>query len=460
MRKFFILALAVLAFGCRLATSPGAVAPRAVSVSVAGAKGIFLAAGSASMKSIRTLSGRDLVTSSGATLGAVSSAGVPSTVSWTASTGATVTATVSRAVQLDSGYVLLTYSIDGVANITAALNLSSGALASISVVPDNWTRIFARGAQAWYESGGGIYAADMDSGSATEISTSSATWDSNTGTKTGTSAWNPGSWIYSDNSENVYSLYATNSQYVQAVAISNGSTIDFGSSRVAWQFMNYIPGLAGTYGQAWPIYDPASGNLYLLQNDSVGGAGTGLPAQTLLDLYSVTLDPSVPGVVTIGTTALASSVVTAAVYGSTNIASGTDLTRTIFSNGPQTWTVSVSGGVPSLTSYDTSAVPLANNRIVGQVLNWQYSEGAIYSLPSPAGTTPVISSISLAQFGTAPNVTDPVLIPSGAISASVVGSVLFYTTGGGTFSAPIDTVSGILGASTPYAGGTVKAITQ
>lgn len=467
MRKFLALILSLALISCsnpfehKSSTMPSK-AGKPMKASVSGAKGIFLASNSSakSIKRTRGMQGRDLVASSGASLGAINLAGIPETVTWTDANGIATTATVSQAMQLATDYLLLTYASDS-ASGTATLNLTTGALASISVVPDNWSLIFARGSSAWYESGGAIYRMDLATGGASIISSGSNMWNTNTWANSGSSSWNSQTWIYADANGIVYAFYAMNSSAFQAMAISS-SPIDFGNSRIAWNFYTDLPGSAASDSHFWAICDPASNNLYLLENyDIPSGAPDGHYLGVGLRIMPVTLDPTVPGVITIGTTALASSVVTTAIYGSTNIAQGTDLTQTLFSNGPQTWTVSMSGGVPMLTSWDTSAVPLANNGIIGQVLNWQYSGGCIYAGPNPSGTTPTVTGISIAQFGTAPSVSDPVLVSdSGIISWSVVGGVLFYTTSAGTFEAPVNTSAGTIGTAQAYSGGQVQAVTR
>jgi hypothetical protein len=157
----------------------------------------------------------------------------------------------------------------------------------------------------------------------------------------------------------------------------------------------------------------------------------------------------------IGTTALQTSVVTAGVYGSTNIQKQTDVSKTIFSNGLQTWQVTFNAGQPVLTSWATTAVPVVNNGIIGQVLNWQWASGAIF-----AGPTASVPGVSMATLNADGSVTDPEVVPAAVTSWSVVGGVLFYTAAQGTFSAPVNTATTSIGTATPYTGGVVQAVTN
>ena len=159
--------------------------------------------------------------------------------------------------------------------------------------------------------------------------------------------------------------------------------------------------------------------------------------------------------ITIGLTPISSSVVTAGVYGSTNIASKTDLLKTIFSNGPQTWTVTMVGSTPVITSYDTSSVPLKNNGIIGQVLNWKYSGGSIWAGPN-GGAFSGITLASLLGISTV----NSNLIPAGVTDYSITAGNLFYTTNLGTFQAPVNIVAGTIGTPIPVIGGQVEAVTE
>ena len=452
MKLFLVLLSALLLTACPSPTSnPGTKSGHLVSASVSGAKGLFLAGSSVSQS--RSVMGRSLVTGTAANLQQITASGQPGTVTFTDSNNQPVSVNVTQASQLSANWILFSYtSSEG--NATASMNLSTGAVTTISPVPDNWGLIFVRGNAAYYEQGGGIWQTDLGNGVGAEISTGSATWNSNTHLQSGNSSWSSSTWIYAD-SRNIYAFFATNSGEVQASSIS-GQIADFGSSSPAWSFIQDIPGSAAADSHFWPIVDPATGNLFLLQNyDIPSGAPDGHSIGVGLEIVAVTLDPTTPGVITIGTTALQTSTVGAAVYGSTNIAGKTDGTKTIFSNGPQTWQVSFSAGSPVLTSWDSSAVPVVNNGIVGQVLNWQWASGAIF-----AGPTSAVPGVSLATLNADGSVTDPEIVPDAVTSWSVVGGVLFYTTAQGTFSAAVNTATASIATPVPYTGGQVVGVTE
>ena len=114
---YAVVLAAVLAIACKPAVGPAPTPGAPTRIEVSGKKGLFLASGSPS-KSLalaRSISGRAIVTASGAALGAVDSSGLPTSVTWTDAGGLAVTATVSQAVQLapasatSPGYMLLTY---------------------------------------------------------------------------------------------------------------------------------------------------------------------------------------------------------------------------------------------------------------------------------------------------------------------------------------------------------------
>ena len=158
MRKIIVVLAAILAIACKPAVGPAPTHGAPTKIEVSGKKGLFLASGSPSksLRLSRSLTGRAIVTASGAALGAVDANGLPTSVTWTDAGGLAVTATVSQAVQLapasatSPGYMLLTYDA-GAGSVTAAVNLSTGALASLDVVPDNWAKIAISGSVAFYD---------------------------------------------------------------------------------------------------------------------------------------------------------------------------------------------------------------------------------------------------------------------------------------------------------------------
>lgn len=460
MRKVLII-LAVLLTACHFPTSSGSggKAHHLVSANVSGAKGLFLAGSSVSAQASMS-NARAIVSGSSANLQQIAASGQPAAVEFTDDSGVQISVTVTQAVQLNPQYVLFSYtSAEG--NGTASMNLSTGALASISPVPDNWALIFTRGQNAYYEAGGSIWQTDLGSGvdktvigygtlyAGTVVSQSSYPWDSST------------TWVFSDSSGRVFAFDLTSSGYISASYFDGSNQIDFGSQQGVsgtsispYTWSTYLP-ISVVSNHYWPIVDPATGNLYLLENYDdyahMNGSSPGVGFQ----IVPVTMDPSVPGVVVIGTTPIAQGVVTAGYYGTTNIQGQTDFTRTIFSNGGQTWQVASDGaGSLTLSSWDTSAVPQVTPAS-GRVTNWVWTSGAIF-----AGPTATNTGISLATLNADGSVTDPEVVPSGVTSWSVVGGVLFYTTAEGTFQAAVNTQTLTIGTPTPYTGGQVAAVTQ
>ena len=486
MRKVIIL-VSVLAFalaGCKMhsgsssddgtggdsggGTTPAAQKP--VQASIKNTKGLFLHGSGISTSRMPSRNGMsfDTVTASGASLGAVDASGVPIEVTWTDAEGAAVIATVSKAKQLTAEYVLLSYTSEAGSG-TATLALSTGALAEVSVVPDNWDLIFARGASAWYVAGGAVYRMDLASGVAGKVSDGAPSygsggisyWDGGnvnlaTNPKQSTfSSWDANTWIYVDISGNAYALDMTPSGFLLAMAFpSSQNPIDFGMWTFSYSFGLAIPlGYSGS-AQNYMTSDSTTGDLFIFHTTTQYSGGTSIG--TCVQLLPVTLDPASASVLSIGLPAVQSTI-TAAVVGVSNIAGQIDMTRTLFSNGPQTWTVA-SGGI--LTSWDTSAVPVVNNGIIGLVLNWQYSGGSTYAGPALSGATPAVTGIHLADFSTSSVSSTELVADPGIVSWTVVGGVLFYTTAAGTYEAAVDTGAHALGAVKAYSGGQVQAVTQ
>ena len=456
MKKLVFLLFAIaLLFSCK---QPGAGQNPGLpsQASLSGSKGIFVQG--SGTKSIRALStnAKVLIAASGATLGQITSSNLPQSVTFLDDKGNDVLVAVSKAMQLDSAHLLMTYSCAAGSGI-GILNLSSGSLISTTVVPDNWPFICTQGQAMYFESGGSIYSTDLSTGAATIISTSANTYDMNaevgiSGTLSGSAAWGSRTWIYVDGSGNIYALYSASSASNQALCIpASGSVIDFGSNYTTYSFYDSLP-IGTIVWSGWVTLD--SGNLYLIKDAPNPTQGTGNTASVFL----VTFNPAAPGVISIASTATSSAIGTNWTGGMSMIGSGLGSMNNVWSNGPDTW--KLSGGV--ITYYNTSAVPVSNivpgetSPEINSVTNWQYSGGAIYSGPCATST-----AVNLVQFLTAPNVSDPPLVDEAGITSwSVVGGVLFYTDATGTHQGLIDTSDGTLGAVTAYSGGPVTAITQ
>jgi hypothetical protein len=445
MKLFSVLAVILALAGCGLFSTPKTSTGIPSTASISGVKGIYLKGTAA--KVARSVTGRDVVTGTSATLGAISSAGVPESVTFLDSEGLTVTATVSKAVQLTEDYILFTWA-SPLSSGTSTLNISTGVIASVSVIPDNWANIFARGENAWYVAGGSIYKMDMATGVASVLSTGSATWDTSTNLRSGTFIWAENTWLYADSVGNIYAIYASNSQMMQAIIITASSTIDFGNQSSAYRFFLALPG-ASIAWSSWIASSSDGYSLYLLQNEEViPGSGV-----NYFSAYPITLNPQGTTVISFATTPVSSFIGLAA----THIGFGIFCDSSIWSSGTSTFKVDSSG---ALTRYDTAAVPVSHildgeNFGAAAVTNWTYSGGAIFAGPDD-GT---FSGVAMATFDNDGTVTDPELVPEGVLSWSVVGGVLFYTTASGTFEAPVNTTAGTLGASTAFSG-QVVAVTQ
>jgi hypothetical protein len=448
---FLLLALALL-FSCAhsgTVTKPGLPAK----ASVSGAKGIFIQGSGAKAFVVRAsaIGSKALVTATDATLGEITSSSQPQMVTFLDDQGNSVAVTVSQAMQLNATYMLMTYSSTSGSG-TGVLNLSSGALANISVIPDNWPMIWTQGTLMYFESGGSIYATNLDSGAASALSASANVYNMNAeiglpGVLNGTAPWGSMTWIFVDGSGNVYALYSASSASNQAVCIpATGSAIDFGSNYATYTFYDSLPIGTIVWG-GWVALD--SGNLYLIKDAPYGSGNQA-------SVYPVTFNPAASGVISIASTPISQATGMNWTGGMSMIGAGIAAADNVWSNGPDTW--KFSGGI--ITYYDTSAVPVSNlvngNPETNSVTNWQYSGGAIY-----AGPTASQSSINLVQFETTPTVSDPPLvIDAGITSWAVVGGVLFYTDGSGTHQATVNTQTDTLGPVTAYAGGPVIAITQ
>ena len=471
------LIVLVFLFACQSPTStPVQTAPptapgKATHISASALKGVYIT-GSATVS--RSVTARDIIASSGATLGGIAADGTPTPIVFQDGNGNTVTATVSRALQLSATYLLLDYTVN-TTTTTAVLNVATGSLASLNTVPDNWLGVYTVGNQAWYEAGGSIVEASLDTGVPSVLSSGSLTYaatgvggESNVSTGVVTS-WPSDATIYVDSNLTAYVVQATNSQSIKGTAIlANGTTVDFGKDYG-------IGGMTSLFGigiqpHQLPItVDPATGKPYYIagtdewNGDPMNAGGSTITGYRV-QILPVTFDSSADPVVNFST--LNNVVPLAAVHlcnGNGNgitydyptsqishFGPGLSSSDTVFSDGPKTLGVSFAGGVPSITMYDTSAIPAAGS--IGYPSNFVYSGGNLYFGPSASQT---IGIVTLGNSSTATTLVTGV----GTIQAwAIVGGVLFWIDDSGSWKAPVN--GGSLGQAVQWTGGTVTAITQ
>ena len=464
MKRYLIIFLAILALGaCKPAVGPGTTGAKGkpTHASVAGAKGLYLASAGASKglaprAVARSVAGRDIVTATGATLGAITASGVPATAEFTDANGDTVTVTVDQALQLTPNYLLFSYSGDY--SGLAALNITSGAVAQVQAVPDNWALIYALGGTAWYISGSALVKTDLTSGASTVLSTGSEVYDALSGspvtpcTDMGRSeSWQPDTWIYADAAGNVYALEAQNTQDYKAKCITaSGNAIDFGTNVWGFSVLSYFQN-----GKA--LIDQSTEYCYFETGGPEWSGSTQVGYNQ--NLYLVTFDPASPGVISwANTPAVASIVVPVSNIGTgagqvvTPIGFGHVMQQTILTDGANTYTLTPSGFV----AYDTSNIPVSYDKpgygnVWPFVQNWSWSGGSVF-----AGTQTQVSMVKLST----PAVNQVLVNDPGLISWSVVGGQLFWTNASGTQTAAINASAGTLGAASAYSGGAVVAVTQ
>ena len=479
MKWFHVLAIGFLTIalaGCNIIGNPGKNhAPSRASIS--GAKGLYLQASTAkSMHAARTAVGRSIVTATGATLGAITSAGIPETATFTDDTGAEVVVEITQGMQLTDEFVLISYSYDGGAG-TGILDMANGNLASVSVVPENWQNIASTSGSMYFENGGTIYRTALSTGSGAALSSGSGLYAYvGPGTLSGSgnqpnvltqasALWDSGAWIYVDGPGNVYALDMNGQGYLRAACIpEDGSPqVDFGSNALAYFFTSWLPtGSTGTSNQ-YAAVDSSTGNLYVVLSHDLwdgnpsnwGGANiTGVALQ----VYQVAMNPTGTSnngpVMSFTPGAPAAAIgLTSTYWPMTHVGFGGALQNGIYTKGAETLVVSVSGGA-SITDYDTSAVPVQSSG-PGQVGNWQWSGGNVYAGPATQQTIGIVKLNG--GTGTATTLVND---SSPIVSWSVVGGVLFYTDAMGTYSATVNTSAGTISTPQTYAGGAVQGVTQ
>jgi len=467
MKRILAIIIAAVALaGCAIPGTHGNTgAPK--SASFAGAKGVYTDSGTTARS---VFGARAVVSSTSTSLGMVTTSGQTSTVTFTDVTGQSVTANVTQAMQLNPTYILLSLAWTDAKSVaqtgTFTGNLTTGALSEVSAVPENWPMIWPTATSMYYESGGGIWSADLATGATTELSSGAAVWNTNTWTKSATvQPWYSGSWVYADSLGNVYAAGASNSSALQGQLIKHdGSLVDFGGNSSTWNFVQDLPGTSAVSYVGWDLLDTGSSQLYLVigqdvwNNDPFAVGGSTLTGAAIKS-YPVTFDPESPGVISIASVPTSYAMITSGVYRTTHVGADSTMQRSILTNGVDTYSVSVTSGAVTITAWNTSAVPVSNTFADGSsagsggVTNWYYSGGDIYA--GPTATTADINQVVLPAGGG--TVSDPPLIaPSGTITAwSVVGGQIFYTDSSGTWKYDISSST-----KSAYTGTVPQAVTQ
>jgi hypothetical protein len=468
--RLLIIALIIALAGCTPGVDPRPTHGAPDGISVSGTKGIYLEADSGITATKSLTLARDVVTSGDATLGTVTATGVPQPAVFTDAEGVAVDVTVTKAIQLTDDYVLLSYSyiLDGESiPETATLDLDTGTLAIVTIVPADWGRIFARGEKAWYVSGGSIYKMDLATGTATEISKRASAY-SNSGSGgdltdlDSTRLWDSATWLFADLSETIYA-FTGGYQDFRAQAISAGGTKkEFGFQAEAYQLYEWQPANSIS-GGCHALYDDATGSLYVIKgrpiwdNDPSKVGGMEQTGGYTLHLYKETLNASLARPLVLSTTPVAYAPLTGSSTAQTMYIGRkyrTDESYLTF--GGYTFRVNDD----SISSYDTGGVPVSHELPDGStqpyyVSNWTYAGGQVY-----AGPTDSTDTINLVQMSSGAAAVKMLVADSGITSWTVVAGLLFYTNASGTFRAAVDTNTGTLGTVETYSGGQVVAVTQ
>ena len=435
-------------------------------VSASSLKAVYLAGTTTSSASV---SGRAVVSSSGALLGGILPTGKPTTLDFLDADGVAATATVTQAMQLTGTYVMVQYQVGTDPSVVASLNTSTGRLASFDTPPDVWAAVYPMGASAYYEAGGAIIKTDLEVGTAEVLSTGASVYQSvDYGQPTqsmGTvAAWDSSAFVYVHPDGTAYALDTVTGNDFRAVAISaNGFETDIGGGWGAYQFAQQT---AGNTSPMSFVVDTNSGAAYwAIQNmehdnnplASNGAAETGYGFRVYPVTFStsgVTLDTSQAPLAGIRVAALGEL----QTFQTGRLGYGLRSGSSMWSSGPRTVTLSFSGDVPVPGAYDTSAVPQvcpvdAQSTPTGRVNNFRYIGGQLYY--GPAST----QAIGIVTLG-ASVVAHELVAEVGSITAwTVVGGVLFWTDSTGSWQASVDTQAGTLGTVTAYPGGAVTGVT-
>ena len=437
-----------------------------VKISVAGAKGVYLQAGS-SAKMMRSAGamGRDIVSTTGANLGIVQADGTAIVATFADESGGSVSVTPTKAMQLQAGYILMTY-IYGEETATAVLEMASSNLAPVTVLPSVWENIFARDGKAWYISNGGLYRMDLVTGQASLLSDAAEVYSSSgaivDSDDTGISrAWDSSAWCYADAGGNAYAIAMPQTTAIQAQCIrADGTKVDFGFEYDAVKLSEYLCGSRA-------IIDPASLNVFMAVGHEVydghperPGSGQILDGTFSVQLYPVIFNPSAARVLAFSFNvypvawAYMPGATDGGFYGYIGFKGWMD--KGIFANGDYSYHIAPT----AITVTDTSSVPSTHYSPSGQFLgkgvgNWIYSDGHIYAGPITASPT-----INLVDFDSGTAFCRLLITDDDITSWSVCGGKLFYSCADGcSYQGTIDTTAGTLGPVEPYEG-VVQAVTQ
>jgi len=442
-------------------TTPTKAKGRPVKASISGAKGLFLTSAAASISATkvsrnRNIVGRSVVASSGASLGAVTSAG-PTTATWTDANNNTVTVTVSQALQLEPDYVLISYSGDF--SGTGVIKISTGAFATVDTPPDTWILVYATKGYMYYEAGGSIYKTSEDTGAGVVLSSQAEVWGNGVD-KMMTSPWDNMAWVFVDILGDAYAVDEINSDHVLAQLITAaGSTIDIGACPYCGDLANAATAILT--GSTNHMVLNSDGTLWWMQLESGGSDYVEL-------IFPITFNPAAgaSNIMTWYNVAPTSSIhfcdqSLVPNMGQGRYGMGISAASTVFSNGARSVVVAFSGSAPVFQVYDTSSVPatipLSQGSLswTGRPSNWTYSGAQIYT-----GPTDTSSTVTMVKLGAGGSVANPTLLSDpGLISWQVVGGALFWTDSSGSQTAAIDVASGTLGAASAYSG-SVTAVTQ
>jgi len=411
------------------------------------------------------MSGRSVLESAGATLGVITDLGIAETVTFNDAEGLPVEVTVTKTVQLTPNYVLISYTYGDV-DATATLDISTGALATVTVIPSSWTRIFARDSTAWYISGGSIYRLDLASGTATMLSDEAKVYSASGSYQTDSidtgisRGLDPSSWVYADFLGNVYVVAMPGTASIQAQVITSEGVIkNFGIPWITEEFAERL-------SNGLVLIDSDSGSLVLavgheIWDNEPGRAGAGLVATGgySLHLYPITLNPSAEVVISYNMNVNPvdwAYLSDASWLKLTNVGIGYFMDKSVLTNGDSTFRISsTSIGKCNSSDVPVSSVKNGHDYGYGFVFNWAYSEGNIY-----AGPTSTDAEVSLLDLSGETAISHDLVSDATISSWSVVGGVLFYTNSVGTYKAAIDTTAGTLGTVELYDGGEVVAVTQ
>lgn len=433
-----LAAIAAILLGCQVQPPGGKGIP--IRVQVAGARGLFLEGGDA--KPLHTGS-RELVSATGATLMAITSSNQPQEATFTDSTGATVDVTINRALQVNSGYMLIDYTAPD-SSAVAIVDLGSGALVAIATAPDNWVNIYAIASTMFYEAEGNIVAVTLATGAERTLSSGVPVYASVQPELSGAgnqsnvlqqpfTFWNQGTWIYADSAGNGYALFVQSNQFFQAAAFpADGSPqVDFGSNALAYFFATWLPVTTAGASNQWAAIDSTTGAVYVIlgrdewDHDPTRWGGFEITGSAVR-IYRVAMDPSTPAVMDFDPLAPAAALRLDSMYGSGTTHVGPDfaIQDSVYSNGPETLVIAPSGGSVAISHYDTSGIPVESPG-TGAVMNWRFSRGTLYAGPTLGTST--ISRVDLPAGGGVAS--DSVLIDAAGIKDwAVSGDQVFYST--------------------------------